>query len=68
MKYEREFDTSPIVKGVNYSLFILWKDIMSMESKEQPGAAPVASPLLSSQSANPFGVFRVSPPPHREIA
>jgi hypothetical protein len=52
----REFDTIyfhyPHVQGVNYSLFImLLKDMVSMESKGQPEAAPVASPLLSLQSA-----------------
>jgi hypothetical protein len=39
-----------------------------MESKGQPGAAPAASPLLSLQSIDLFGVFRVSPPPRHEIA
>jgi hypothetical protein len=39
-----------------------------MESKGQPGVAPVASPLLSSPSADPFCVFRVSPLPHHEMA
>jgi hypothetical protein len=52
MKHERYFDTSyfhnPVVHGVNYSLFImLLKEMISMESKGQPGAASVASPLLS---------------------
>jgi hypothetical protein len=52
MKHEREFDTSylhnPIVQGVNYSLFImLLKEMVSMESKGQPGVAPKVSPLLS---------------------
>jgi hypothetical protein len=40
---------------------------VSIESKGQPGAAPAASPLLFSQCADPFGVFRVSPLPPREI-
>jgi hypothetical protein len=49
MKHKREFDISyfhnPIVQGVNYSLFImLLKEMVSMESKEQPGVAPAASP------------------------
>jgi hypothetical protein len=50
MKHEREFDTSyfhnPHIQGVNYSLFImLLKEMMSIESKGEPGAAPAASPL-----------------------
>jgi hypothetical protein len=71
MKHEREFDTSYFynthVQGVNYSLLImLLKEMMSMESKGKPGAAPAASPLLSSQSLDPYGVFHVSlPPPHK---
>jgi hypothetical protein len=52
MKHEREFDTSyfrnPHVQGVNYSLFIMvLKEMMSMESRGQPRAAPAAAPLLS---------------------
>jgi hypothetical protein len=39
-----------------------------MESKGQPGVAPRASPLLSSQSIDLFGVFHVSPSPRHEIA
>jgi hypothetical protein len=39
-----------------------------MEVKGQPGAAPTASPVLSSQYAYPFCVFLVSPPPYHEIA
>jgi hypothetical protein len=55
--------------GVNYSIFImLLKEMVSMESKEQQGVAIAMSPLLSLQSADLFGVFRVSPLPHREIA
>jgi hypothetical protein len=70
---EREFDTSyfhnPIVQGVNYSHFImLLKEMVSMESKGQPGAALEVSPLLSLQSVNPFDVFCVSSLPHHEIA
>jgi hypothetical protein len=38
-----------------------------MELKGQPRAAPAAYPLLSSHSADPFGVFRVSPLPRHEI-
>jgi hypothetical protein len=57
MKHEREFDTSyfhnPHVQGVNYSLFImLLKEMVSMESNGQPGAA-LAVTLLSSQSSDP---------------
>jgi hypothetical protein len=73
MKHEKEFDTSylhnPHVQGVNYSLFIMvLKEMMSMESKGQPGEAPTASPLLSSQSAYLYCVFHVSSPPPCEIA
>jgi hypothetical protein len=40
------------------------KEMMSMEAKGQPGAAPVASSLISLQSVDLYGVFRVySPPP-----
>jgi hypothetical protein len=41
-----------------------------MESKgaRQTGAAPTASPLLSSQSSDHFCVFYISPPPHHEIS
>jgi hypothetical protein len=72
MKHKREFDTiyfhNPIVQGVNYSLFImLLKEMVSMESKGQPRAAPSVYPLLSSQSTDPFGVFRVSPLSHHKI-
>jgi hypothetical protein len=57
--------TSP---GVKYSLFImLLKEIVSMESKGQWGAAPAAYPFLSSRFVDPFGVFHVSPPPHCKI-
>jgi hypothetical protein len=53
--------------GVNYSLFImLLKEMMSMESKGKPGAAPTVSPLLSSRSSDPYGEFCVSlPSPHK---
>jgi hypothetical protein len=73
MKHKREFDTSYLhnlhVQGVNYSLFImLLKEMMPMESKGQPGAAPAVSLLLSSQSSDLYCVFRVSLPPRREIA
>jgi hypothetical protein len=37
-----------------------------MESKVQSGAVLAVSPLLSSQSRDPYCVFHVSPPP-REI-
>jgi hypothetical protein len=56
MKHEREREresliqvtsTMPIVQGVNYSLFILLKE---MVSKGKPGAPLTASPLLSLQS------------------
>jgi hypothetical protein len=72
MKHKRKFDTSYFhnlhVQGVNYSLFImLLKEMVLMESKGQPGAAPAASPILSSQSSDPYGVFRVSLLPLREI-
>jgi hypothetical protein len=39
-----------------------------MEAKGQPGVAPAAYPLLSSQSLDQNFVFCVSPPPRREIA
>jgi hypothetical protein len=53
----REFDTSyfhnPHDHEMNYSVFIMvLKEMMSMESKGQPGAASAASPLLSSQSSD----------------
>jgi hypothetical protein len=71
MKHEREFDTNyfhnPHVQGVNYSLFImLVKEMVLMTSKGQSGAAPLASPLLSSQSSDLYYVFCVSLPPHHE--
>jgi hypothetical protein len=34
-----------------------------MEAKRQPGAAPVASPLLSWHSSDPYGVSHVFVPP-----
>jgi hypothetical protein len=53
---------------MNYSLFIMeTKEMMPMEAKVQPVAALAASPLLSSQSADPFRVFSVSMPPPHEI-
>jgi hypothetical protein len=72
MKNEREFDTSYFrnthVQGVNYSLFIMvLKEMMLMESRGQPGAALAASPLLSSQPSDLYGVFRVVLPPRHEI-
>jgi hypothetical protein len=56
MKHDREFDTSyfhnPIVQGLNHSLYImLLKEMASMESRRQPGAAPKASPLPSYPSS-----------------
>jgi hypothetical protein len=53
MKHERKFDKSyfhnPTVQGVNYSLvMMLLKEMVSVESKGQPGVAPIVSPLLSS--------------------
>jgi hypothetical protein len=42
--------------------------MMSMETKGQPGAAPAASLLQSSQSVDPFRVFCVSTPPRHKIA
>jgi hypothetical protein len=39
-----------------------------MELNGQPGAALTASPLLSSKYVDPYCVFRVSLPPHHEIA
>jgi hypothetical protein len=49
---------------MNYSLFIIvLKEIVSIESKGQLGAAPAASPLISSQSTDPYCIFCVSPPP-----
>jgi hypothetical protein len=54
--------------GVNYSLFIMvLKVMMSMESRGQLGAALSASPLLSSQPSDPYGVFHVFLPPYHEI-
>jgi hypothetical protein len=72
MKHEREFDTSyfhnPHIQGVNYSLFImLLKEMMSMESKGQPGAALTASPLQSLQSSDLYCVFCVSLSPSHKI-
>jgi hypothetical protein len=54
---------------INYSLFIMVpKEMVSMKVKGQLRAAPIASSLLSSQSADPYCVFHVTPPPHREIS
>jgi hypothetical protein len=40
---------------MNYSLFIMvTKEMVSMEVKGQQGMALAASPLLSSQSLDPF--------------
>jgi hypothetical protein len=44
------------------------KEMVSMESKGQLGAAPVASSLLSSQSIDLYYVFCVFPQPGRKIA
>jgi hypothetical protein len=44
------------------------KKVVSTESKGQPGAAPAAAPLLSSQSADLYCLFRVSPPLRHKIA
>jgi hypothetical protein len=54
---------------MNYSLFIMvMKEMMSMEAKGQPGAAPATSLLLYIlESLDPFHVFSISTPPHREI-
>jgi hypothetical protein len=61
--------TIPIVQGANYSLFImLHKEMVSMESKGQPGAAPTTYPLISSLCLDLYGVFVVSLPPHHEVA
>jgi hypothetical protein len=46
---------------------MLLKEMVSMESKGQPGVALVASPLLSSQSSDQFRVFFVSPSPRCKI-
>jgi hypothetical protein len=47
-----------IVEGVTYSLFImLLKEMVSMELKGQPGAAPAASSLLSLQSSDRMMCF-----------
>jgi hypothetical protein len=52
---------------MNYSLFIMVpKDIVSMESKGQPGMASATSVLLSSQFVDPYCVFHVSLLPPRE--
>jgi hypothetical protein len=54
---------------VNYSLFILvLKEMVSMESIGQLGAALAVSPLISLQFADLFHVFHVSLLPHREVA
>jgi hypothetical protein len=47
---------------------MMLKDMVSKDSKEQPGASLAASPLLSSQSLDLFHVFRVYPPPPHEIS
>jgi hypothetical protein len=53
---------------MNYSLVIMvLKEMVSMESRGSR-VVPVASPLLSLQSIDPFIVFRISPPPHRNNA
>jgi hypothetical protein len=44
------------------------EEMMSMESKGQPGADPAAAPLLSSQSSDLYGVFHVSLPLLPKIA
>jgi hypothetical protein len=68
-EFEKSYFHNPIVQAGELPPFImLLKDMMSMESKGQPGVTPTASPLLSLQSADPFSVFCVSLPPHREIA
>jgi hypothetical protein len=54
--------------GMNYSLFIMvLKEMVSMEGKGQPGAAPAMSPLLSLQSIDLYCVFHVSPMLPHEI-
>jgi hypothetical protein len=72
MKRKRKFDTNyfhnPHVQGVNYSLFIMvLKEMMSVESNGESRAAPVASPLLSSQSSDHFCVVRGSAPHRSKI-
>jgi hypothetical protein len=53
---------------MNYSIFIMdMKEMMPMEAKVQLVAAPATSPLLSSQSTDPFCVFFVSMPPSHKI-
>jgi hypothetical protein len=53
---------------MNYSLFIMViKEMMSMEAKRQRGTALAASPLLSSQSLDPYCVLSISLPPPHEI-
>jgi hypothetical protein len=53
---------------MKYSLFIMvMKEMMSMEAKGQMGAAPAASPLLSSQYSDLYYMFSVSLPPCRKI-
>jgi hypothetical protein len=54
---------------MNYSLYIMVMETMSMESKGQ-GTAPVASSIISSQSIDLFRVFRIylpPPSPHKFI-
>jgi hypothetical protein len=54
---------------MKYSLFIVvMKETMSMEAKGQMGAAPAASPLLSSQYSDLYYILFVSMSPCREIA
>jgi hypothetical protein len=47
---------------------MLLKEMVSMESKGQPAATLIASPLISSQSSNQNCVFRFSPPSHCKVA
>jgi hypothetical protein len=54
---------------MNYFIFIMMmKDMVTMEAKEQPGAALTMYPLLSSQSIDLYCVFHVSLLPYYKIA
>jgi hypothetical protein len=75
MKHERGREsliqvssTIPMSRGWTTPSSLVLKEMISMESKGQPGVALVASPLLSSQSSDLHGVFHVFLPRHREIA
>jgi hypothetical protein len=70
MKHEREFDTSYFhnrhIQGVRLHHVADGDGVDG--GKGQPGVAPAASPLLSLQSLDLYGVFCVSLSSPREIA